>query len=199
MRSVPILVGAACAGLLAAGTGAAGQISPLSVEIRMGGSLPLEEFSETKAEWPGAAGEGFAFGLDFSYAPRWWLAPYVGFSQMRFSCSAGGCGRETDLISTGFDAGARVLFHPGRIAPWLRAGFITYRVEGLAPGLGGVEGVVSDRSVGFEAGAGVAIRIRPNLVLSPGVRYAGMSPGFDGLGSLTMRYLVADMGLVLGF
>lgn len=199
MRSVPILVGAAWAGLFAVGTGAAGQISPLTLELRMGGSVPLEEFRETKAEWPGAAGEGFSFGLDFSYAPRWWFAPYVGFSQMRFSCPAGGCGRETDLVSTGFDAGARIVLHPGRIAPWLRAGFLTYRVEGLAPGVGGTREVVSDRSAGFEAGAGVALRIRPNLVLSPGVRYARMSPGFDGLGPLTMRYLVADVGLVLGF
>lgn len=199
MRSVPILVGAVWAGLLAFGAEAAAQISPLSVQLRVGGSVPVEEFRETTPEWPGGAGEGLSFGLDFSYAPRWWFVPYIGFSQMRFSCPAAGCGRETDLVSTGIDVGARIVFHPGRIAPWFRGGLISYRVEGTAPALVGAAEVVSDRSVGFEAGGGVAIRIRPNLVLAPGLRYAETSPDFDGLGPLSMRYLVADVGLVLGF
>ena len=199
MRSLPVLAGTALAVLLATGPGLEAQIAPLSVQVRVGGSVPLEELAESGAAWPGGAGEGLAFGLDFAYAPTWWIAPYVGFSQLRFSCGAGGCGRETDLISTGFDGGVRVALLPGRVAPWIRAGFLTYRLEGVAPGEDGVRRVVSDRSQGFEAGAGLAVRIRPNVVLAPGVRYAAMTPTFESLAPLGMRYLVVDVGLVVGF
>lgn len=199
MRSVPTLSGAVFAALLLAVAGLEAQVAPLSVEVRVGGTVPLEELSREKARWPGEAGEGVTFGLDFAYAPTWWVRPYLGFSQLRFSCPAGGCGRETDLISTGFDGGLRFVLLPGRVAPWIRVGFLTYRVEGLAPGEDGVRKVVSDRSQGFEAGARLAVRVRPNLVLAPGVRYAAMTPTFGSLPSLTMRYLVADVGLVLGF
>jgi len=176
-----------------------GQISAFTVEGRVGAGVPIRDFSDPTAPWTGPAGEDVSLGIGFSFAPRWWIAPYGGFSQHRFACGARGCGTETDLITSGFDAGLRFRLLPGTPAPWIRIGMISYRVEASVPVEGGAREIVSDRAQGLEAGVGLLFQLRPGLLLAPGVRFARLNPFFEGPGSLPMRYLVADIGLILGF
>ena len=58
---------------------------------------------------------------------------------------------------------------------------------------------VSERASGWEAGGGVAIVVTRRLALNPGIRYSTVSPGFSGREELRMRYLLVDLGLLVGF
>ena len=60
-------------------------------------------------------------------------------------------------------------------------------------------GRVSERASGWEAGGGLAIVITRKIALNPGLRYAKMEPVFNSHGKLRMRYLVADLGILVGF
>ena len=53
--------------------------------------------------------------------------------------------------------------------------------------------------VGGELGAGFRVPVGGRFTLSPGVRYVVVDSDFTDVADLTMRYLVADVGLVVGF
>lgn len=176
------------------------QIAPLTFELRTGGSLPVGGMNDPAASWAGAVDEGYSFGMAFAYTFRWYMAAYGGFSQHRLACPAQGCGRETDLAATGFDAGIRWILGSGRVIPMARTGLVTYRMEGrVADEGGGTRPVTSKRAVGVEAGVGVSVGVTRRLVLSPGVRYLRMEPRFVGVGQLPVEMVVADVGVMLGF
>lgn len=180
--------------------GVRAQIAPLMYELRLGASIPTGDLRDPGGTWAGELGEGYSFGMDFAYAFRWYVAAYGGFSQHRFSCRVGGCGRDTDLTATGFDGGFRWILGSGRIVPLIRTGAVTYRMEGHAPdGSGGAEPVTSRRGVGLEGGLGLSIRLSRRIVISPGVRYLRMDLRFPDQGVIPMHSVVADMGFVLGF
>lgn len=192
--------------VLAVATPAAGavaaeaQVAPIMFEARAGGGFPVENFSGPDAGWVGAAGRGVSFGMNFNYSFRWYAGVYLGFSQHRFRCPVDGCGRRTDLVSTGFDGGTRFVLGTGGVVPWIRTGLLSYRVEGAAPATdGGSEAVTSERAYGVEAGLGLTIQLRPDVVIAPGIRYGRISPRFEDTGRLPMRYLILDAGLVFGF
>lgn len=182
------------------GPRAEAQIAPLTFELRTGGTLPVQELADPEKGWTGEVGPGATFGMSFAYSLSWYGAAYAGFSQHRFGCLAAACGRDTDLVATGFDLGGRFRLSSGWLRPVVRAGVVTYRVEGTAPGPEGdaVE-TTSKRTVGLEAGLGLAVRVAPGIFVSPGVRYLRMRPGFRELGDLHVRSLVADVGVVLSF
>ncbi len=195
---VPVL---ALAGLLFGDAGSVvAQHSNLTFDARLGLGVPMGGFADEAEGWEGAASEGVTFGLSFGY--EFWnrVILYAGFSQHRFGCPAQGCGLESDFVATGFDIGSRILLRSsGMFVPWTRFGWITYRVEGDFQEGGERTSEVSDRASGWEAGGGVAIVVTRKLALNPGVRYSTVSPDFDGRGELRMRYLVVDLGLLVGF
>lgn len=184
--------------ILTPGPGA-GQLRPFTFEVRGGLEVPLEELREADRSWAGNVGGGSSFSLDFAYSLSWYVAAYGGFGQHRFACPATGCGREADLVATGIDLGLRFLMGTGPVVPWLRGGVVSYRVEGTVPTASGPTEVVSSRAAGVEGGVGLAIRMTDRLTLTPGVRYVRMTPDFSGPGALPMRYLITDVGLVMGF
>lgn len=198
--NVPLVLVAILALLAPSGSPVEAQIAPLTYEFRAGGTIPVQGLSEPDEGWAGEVGAGVSFGMDFAYAFAHYAAVYGGFSQHRFACRASGCGRETDLVATGFDAGIRFILGTGRVIPLIRVGPVTYRVEGSAPAEGGgVRSTVSHRSVGWEAGLGLTVRLTRRLVLAPGVRYLRTDADFGALGDLPVRSVVADVGLMLGF
>ncbi len=195
---VPVL---ALAGLLFGGPGSVvAQHSHLTFDSRLGLGVPIRGFADEAEGWEGAASGGVTFGLSFGYAFWNRVILYAGFSQHRFGCSAQGCGLESDLVGTGFDIGSRILLRSsGRFVPWTRLGWITYQVEGDFQEGGERTSEVSERASGWEAGGGVAIVVTRRLALNPGVRYSTVSPDFYGRGELRMRYVVVDVGLLVGF
>jgi hypothetical protein len=89
--------------------------------------------------------------------------------------------------------------------PWLRVGAIAALLEtdlGTAASTGTTATTVreeSDRAWGFEVGAGVLIPVADRFGLSPGVRYGRVDLDLASCGVLRERYVVVDVGLVLGF
>jgi opacity protein-like surface antigen len=195
---VPLL---ALAGVLLVGAGsAAAQHAHLTFDSRLGLGVPISSFADEAEGWEGAASEGVTFGLSFGYEFWTRVILYAGFSQHRFGCPTQGCGLESDLVGTGFDIGSRILLRSsGTVVPWTRFGWTTYRVEGDFQEGDERRSDVSERTSGWEAGGGVAIVVTRKIALNPGVRYSTMTPEFSPQGDLRMRYLVVDLGLLVGF
>ena len=57
----------------------------------------------------------------------------------------------------------------------------------------------SDRSWGYEVGAGFVVPIGGLFALNPGVRYGRSDADFASRGTMETRHIIADLGLVLGF
>ncbi len=200
MRAIPGALSALVLAALAIAPGRGhAQVSPFQVEVRGGAAIPLGELRDPARGWSGDTGAGPGFGVSFSYNLAWYLAPYAGFSQHRFACPAESCGADTRLVATGFDVGIYFVADTGPVVPRIRAGLISYRVEGSVPGADGPVPVTSSRARGVEAGVGLAVRVAQRVTLAPGLRWNSMTPDFRGPGPLGMKYVTADLGLVLAF
>jgi len=173
------------------------QSAPLVIEMRGGVATPVGSFSDGTAPGEGAT-SGVSMGLDLAFSGSGRRTFYVGFSQHRFACEAGGCTSGGEFVATGFDAGFRFnLLTRGTVIPWLRVGAVTSRVEspGLdtsAPGLGGT-------GYGGEVGVGVYLGAWSSVAFNPGVRLTRVNTDLPGDVVLRMRYVVADLGLSLAF
>jgi hypothetical protein len=182
------------------------QVSPLQVEFNGGVAVPTKEFADPGG-LEGEATSGASFGVHFALT-QGHVSWYVGFSEHRAACGGASC--SGDLISTGWDLGARLNILTGPVVPWLRLGTtgqIT-RARLADPTLDLLPGVPvavfemeSGRSWGLEAGAGIMIRLTERFGINPGVRYLRVNPSFNGknLGELRIRSWVMDLGVVLGF
>lgn len=175
------------------------QPQPFSFEARGGIGVPVESFGDPEVGWTRDAGSGLSYGMGFSYSLNWYVGAYGGFGQHRFGCPAGACAFDTRLVSTGFDLGGRFVLGTGPVLPWIRVGFLSYRVEAAVPGADEAVRVSSSRAQGFEVGLGFSIPWTQRIRVSPGLRYSRMTPDFPRAGPLLMEYVLADVGLVLGF
>lgn len=198
-RAVPVFL-VVTASLACGLTPVGAQHATFTFEPRVGLGLPIRGFADAESGWEGEAGRGISFGASFGYAFRRRLVAYAGFSQHRFACPVEGCGRESRFVGTGFDLGGRIILREsGTAVPWLRLGWNTYRLEGDFREDGEAVSRVSDRASGWEGGLGLAIVLTNKVALSPGVRYSAMDPRFSGRSPLGMRYLIVDVGLLIGF
>jgi hypothetical protein len=59
--------------------------------------------------------------------------------------------------------------------------------------------LVSDVGIGFEVGGGLLVQIGTRMSLSPGLRYGSGEVPFSEYPSVRFQYLIADLGLVVGF
>jgi hypothetical protein len=181
----------------APGSGITAQESPLVLEAHGGVAVPLSHFASGTREGE-ATGPGASFGVDFALPGGKRFVPYVGFSQHRFTCEEAGCADGGRYVATGFHSGYRIVPFPGRaVLPWVRLGVTTTRVETDALGPPNVG--TSKLGVGGEAGAGIHIGGASTFALSPSVRFAAVNTRLPGGALLRMRYLVADLALVLSF
>lgn len=176
---------------------AGAQVSPLVVEVRGGSTLPADGFLDGVSGWEGEGGEALSFGVDFvlTWADRWgWMA---GFGQHRVECPAEACMAEEEWVATGFDLGLRALLWQGRVTPWISGAAGTYKLERHPPEGAGGEVRTSERSWGWEAGAGFYVILHDRIYLNPGGRY--LSLRFEEPGALDLRLWVLDLGMVLAF
>ncbi len=180
------------------GKPAAGQAAPLVLEVAGGASIPLGAFRSGTGPGEGT-GTGPNFDLDFALSGSGRRTIVIGFSQHRFGCSAAGCPRGRDYVATGIDAGLRLnLVTTGSVHPWLGAGAITRRVE--IPPLNGAQAGVSRLGVGGDLAFGVYVGASRAIALNPRVRFMAVNTGLpDRMGTLRMRYVVADLAVALSF
>lgn len=169
--------------------------STLVVEGRAGIALPSGERPDG---W--AAGEaGAATDVHFALRRGEHVYIYVGFSQLRTPCEGTGCrGTRT---STQWNGGVRLDLRTTGIVPWLRLGAVSPSIEripiaseGDAPAWG-----LSERGWGGEVGGGVRLPIGDRVGVSPGIRYIVARVGDHSPAPVTLRWVVADIGLVVGF
>jgi hypothetical protein len=187
----------AAAGLALSSGHASAQDSPIVVEARGGAAIPVGAFADGTAPGEGATA-GPSFGVDIAVAGGGRWTPYVGFSQHRFGCEDAGCAAGGEYVATGFHAGARFVPMPGwAVLPWLGGGVVTTHVE--AADLGPTNAGLSELGVGGEVTVGVHIGSASRIALSPSLRWVMVSPGLPSGTDLEMRYLIADVGVVLSF
>jgi hypothetical protein len=175
----------------------AAQEAPIIVEGHGGVAIPVGTFSNGTRPGEGTA-PGPSFGVDFAAAGGGRWTPYIGFSQHRFGCEDAGCASGGQLVATGFRAGLRLVPFPSRaVLPWLGMGVLTTHVE--AGDLGPANAGLSELGVGGELGVGVHIGAASQIALAPAVRVAAVNARLPAGAVLRMRYLVADVALVLSF
>jgi len=191
---VPTVVAAGIAlapGLLQA------QAAPLVVEVRGGAAVPVSTLATGIAPGEGVKA-GPSFGVDFAMSGRGRRTVYAGFSQHRFACDGAGCPSGESYVATALDVGLRLsMVTRGSVIPWIRLGGTTLRME--TPALPDGPAGVSERAYGGEVGLGVYLGAWSSVALNPGVRFTTAKTRLPGGDDLTLRFLVADVGLSLAF
>jgi hypothetical protein len=173
------------------------QAAPLVVEVRAGAALPVSALAAGTAPGEGVKA-GPSFGVDFAMSGQGRRTVYAGFSQHRFACAGAGCPSGDSYVATSLDVGFRFsLVTRGPVIPWIRLGGTTLRME--TPALPDGPAGVSDRGYGGEVGMGVYVGAWSSVALNPGVRFTTASTRLPGGDDLTLRFVVADLGLSLAF
>ena len=176
---------------------AGAQDASLAVEVLGGGAVPVASFASGDAVGEGTD-TGASFGVLFTMTGRGRRTTYFGFGQHRFGCVDAGCPTDGSYVATGLDAGFRIkLLQRGSVLPWVSLGGLTTRVE--SPGLPGSPSGVSSLGYGGAAGAGLYIGSGHAVALNPQVRFATVGVDLPGQSRMTLRYVVATVGLVLAF
>lgn len=174
-----------------------GQGSPFTLEARVGAAVPVSAFASGDGVGEGTS-TGAVFGVEVTLASGGWRTLYAGFSQARFGCEDAECPAGGDYVATGVNLGARVTLLPGAaVLPWIGVGGITTRVE--SPGVTGSPRGNSSLGYGGEVSAGLYIGTGGSVALTPAVRFAQARTDLPGGTTLTLRYLVADLGFTLQF
>ena len=177
-----------------------GQEGAFAVEIRGGAALPVSSFRTGDEGWAGEAGLGSSFGIGFTFPAPGPFGSFLGFGQRRFSCDGPLCKAGSDWLSTGFDVALRLVMGKRRIRPWLRGGLHTHLVEGRILEEGDIATYLrSDTGAGFEVGGGLLVAIGERTSLSPCVQYGWGKVSFPGRSALRLRYLSAEVGVMMGF
>ncbi len=177
----------------------AAQIPTLAFEARVGAAVPVSRFADAEIGFEGAAQADASFSFGFALQLRDHFGLYAGFGEHRFECASLACAQPSTLVSTGFDVGGRLSHTVGIVSPWVRAGLVSYQVQADFPEGARAGQQLSDRGVGWEVGGGLQIAVRERLAFNPAIRYSVVEVDFPVNGILDMRYLVIDLGIVVGF
>lgn len=161
--------------------------------------MPVGGFLAEEPGWEEKARPNRSFGMGFTFPLYRSLGGYLGFSQHRFGCDEDVCPQGEKWITTGFDVAFRVVLGGPSIRQWFQAGIHTNRIEGMVFDGGGVRSVHSEGAGGYEIGGGILVEVGERMSLAPGIRYGLSDVPFSTRPSMGLRYLVVDVGLVLGF
>ena len=178
---------------------AAAQEGAYAFQIRGGETLPVGTFRDDATGWEERAGRGPSLGMGFNFPLYRFVGGYLGFSQHRFACDQDICPRGNAWVSTGYDVALRVALGRRGIRPWIQGGIHTSRIEGRTLQGGDVENLRSEGGWGHEVAGGILVKVGERMSLSPGVRYGSVDVPFSAHPTMGLRYLVLDLGLVVGF
>jgi hypothetical protein len=148
----------------------------VSIEGRVGGSLPIGELSDD----PGLnQSVGIGFGLDVMYRAAPNVSLYLGGSRHSFNCDD--C--PADVTTSGIVGGVKYLFPGGGpTTVWLRGGAIAHRAS--------VDGAAQDWGIGVDSGLGVDVAVRRSISLVPAIRLNSY-----GSGPVSLTYVTFDLGI----
>ncbi len=184
--------------LSASGLGA--QEGGFAFQIRGGRFEPSGDLRDDEVGWKGETRGGVGFGMGFTFPIVGPLGTYVGFGQYRFTCQEGVCPPDEKWESTGFDVALRYVLRQGnRLRPWLQVGLHTHRLRSELQESTGNREAHSHGGGGYEVGGGLLIQVGERMSLSPGIRYGRGEAPYSDRGDIRLRYLVLDLGLVVGF
>ena len=202
-----VALAAAAVSLLAAPV--AGQSFHLG--LRGGAGIPTGAFADEQSS-SGAndalvagAKTGFGYGLDAGVGLGV-FGIYAGFDKINFDCETSACTSEGKYKLAGVSAGVR-LTPPGLAfaRPWVKAGVTFNELEGGYGGGAASRGLTTDRTPGYEIGAGLDIPVFGAFALTPQVRYVGQNlkykvPGVTAPATddeVGVNYFTADLGFSL--
>jgi hypothetical protein len=184
--------------LLLCSAGAVSAQQRVGVELRGGVSAPVGDLQAGFT--PGAdLGPGASFAVHLHVPRRTRGAILLGFGQHRFRCTGDACGDAGDLVTTGWSLATRVALRTGPSAPWIRLGVTFDRSEWDFPAPGTSDRAASSLGLGGEVGLGYTFPVGERSALNPGVRYGLVNTRFPGGERVLSQYLIADVGLVVGF
>jgi opacity protein-like surface antigen len=140
---------------------------------------------------------GTGYGLDagVSLGP---LGFYAGYDHIDFDCETAACSSSGKYKLEGVSAGVRLgvpLFPI--VKPWVKAGVTFNEINGTNTGTNATK-ITTDRTPGYEVGAGVDIPILALFSITPQVRYVGQKLDLKGIyeGQKTnVSYYTFDLGL----
>jgi hypothetical protein len=176
----------------------------LSLGLRGTSSVPTGDFAESESSSNdfliSGAKNGFGYGLEAG-AGIGPIGAYAGFDRIRFDCAVTTCFDEGKYTLHGVSFGLKLSSRGYSIfRPFIKGGVTFNNLRGSygsSPG-----GLTADRAPGYEAGAGIEVKLRGLMSLLPQVRYVGQnlkarvpgitSPDPDGQG---VNYLTFDVGL----
>ncbi len=195
---------AIAAGMVAFAAPAEGQL--FYVGLRGGAALPTGAFAETGApaeeQLVEGAKTGFGYGLDagINLGP---IGLYAGFDHLRFECAEQACAPDSKLKLQGVSAGVRLaipLFP--FVKPWIKGGVTFSELETQFGAASSQSQFSSERTPGYEVGAGVDIPFGGIFSLTPQARYVGQKFDYKIPGVTTgdkqsdkANYYTFDLGL----
>lgn len=139
-------------------------------------------------------GTGYGFDAGVGLGP---LGIYAGYDHYDFGCDAAACGADGKYRLTGVSAGVRlgVPLVP-IVKPWVKAGVTFNEINGTSTATTATK-IATDRTPGYEVGAGLDIPILMLFSITPQVRYVGQKLDLKGLYSGTktnVSYYTFDLG-----
>lgn len=199
--------------VLAVTTGLA--MSPMSADaqlfyigLRGGAASPAGEFAKAEARTDesvlAGAKTGFGYGLDagINLGP---VGVYAGFDKMNFDCVEATCPEDSKYKLQGVSAGVRLsipLFP--LVKPWVKGGVTFNELEAEYGSTSSFSGFKTERTPGYEIGAGVDIPFAGFFSITPQLRYVGQKldykiPGVStgAESSSAANYFAFDLGLRL--
>jgi hypothetical protein len=166
-------------------------------EFRAHGALATQD--EVRDESQG----GLGFEGTFLFRLQEHLGVYAGWDWSHFGALESIAGPDVDMEETGYVAGLR-FEHPvsagSRTALWFRGGATVNHLELEDP----AGDLIDDtgHGLGWEAGAGVAVRVGRKWDLTPGIRYRSLSRDVE-VGALIvtvpLQYVAFEMGIRRSF
>jgi opacity protein-like surface antigen len=178
------------------------------IGVRAGAAIPTGVFADSASGPPEdrvleAAKNGLGYGLDagISLGP---VGLYAGYDHIDFECDEQSCAAGGKYKLEGISAGARlaVPLIP-IIKPWVKAGVTLHEVESRPGPASSFSGFKTERSPGYELGAGVDIAIAGGFMsLTPQVRYVNQKleyrlPGSPDTEEREANFYTFDIGVRL--
>ncbi|HET6229470.1 MAG TPA: outer membrane beta-barrel protein [Longimicrobiaceae bacterium] len=161
-------------------------LTPFSVEVRGGASIPTGTFKDNFKT-------GYTTSANVTFHALPVLGIYGGYSLNGYDvkdAAGGGSVREQ-----GFDAGVRVDVPTPLIPidPFIRAGAVYHKLKET----GTTSPAETDNKLGFEVGAGVAFALGPKVSVTPAVSYTKISDvEVSGVPiGLDISHVRADIGI----
>jgi opacity protein-like surface antigen len=179
-----------------------------SIGLRGTGGLPTGSFAQAATTSSAnnaliaGAKNGFGYGLDvgLGIGP---LGVYGGFDQIHFDCATSTCQTDGKYTLHGVTVGAKLAMPlMSQLRPYVKGGVTFNDLQG---GYGGSSSnrVTTDKTPGYEVGAGLDYSLAGLVSLTPQLRYIGQNlkakiPGITITATTTeqgVNYFTFDLGL----